>query len=179
MIPKTYYVWNPFISSTTLFENQPFCCILRGRLYVICTTIRKMTLNVNSNKFRVEIEREYCILFHTGSTEANCLWQEIEICNRFWNSEIGIFLKLQPVFVNIEDKSLLYSNVFKFSTFTQGGQIFLVNNKVKHTKVIAVCLVLRKQTRQQMSKLEKWETLILDVQFFYPFFQYACSSIYV
>ena len=63
MIPKTYYVWNPFISSTTLFENQPFFCILRGRLYVICTTIRKMTLNVNSNKFRVEIEREYCILF--------------------------------------------------------------------------------------------------------------------
>ena len=68
---------------------------------------------------------------------------------------VGIFLKLQPVFVNIEDESLLYSNVFKFSTFTQGGQIFLVNYKVKHTKVIAVCLVLRKQTRQQMSKHEK------------------------
>jgi hypothetical protein len=54
----------------------------KGRLYVICTTIRKMTLNVNSNKFRVEIEREYFIQFHTGSTEDNCFFL-IALTDRF------------------------------------------------------------------------------------------------
>ena len=36
--------------------------------------------------------------------------------------------------MNIEDENLLYSNDFKFSTFTQEGQFWGVNNEVKCPK---------------------------------------------